>query len=143
MRLEDYRRFDAELFLNDKKIWQERKKRLQSELDALSALPAVNNESGVRGSDISDPTASAASKKWELTNAIMEIEICEDAYRYSLSQLEPEEKELILGFFEPKIPIWKFRQRWQLSHGMGDTKMYKERSRILRKISDIIEEIIE
>ena len=139
MVLDEYKRFNAEMFLKGRKSRLEEKKRLQGQLDALSELPSVDNKTGVRSSVPSDPTANHAAAELELINRIEDIDICEEAYEYGMSRLTEDEQKLIKGFFEPKMPIWKFVRKWENEHYMGTTSVYKERRLALEKFSSEIE----
>ena len=55
MRLESCRRFDTEKFIKNLREWRKDREKLLAELESLSELPSVNNESGVRSSEISKP----------------------------------------------------------------------------------------
>ena len=139
INLNDYESFNAEKFLRKRQDRLEEKHRLEQKLRSLSPLPSINNESGVRGSDISDSTASRAAQELEIIDQINAIEECEMAYDYAMERLSPDEREVIKGLFEPHMPIWKFRHEWSQRHFMGDTMFYRERSRILNKFGEIIE----
>ena len=137
--LNDYETFDVEKFLRTRQKRLEEKERLEQELKNLSPLPAFNNESGVRGTDISDPTSVRAAEELSLIDKIEEIEECEEAYNYAMKCLEADEREIITGLFEPKMPIWKFRHEWSQRHFLGDTMFYRERERVLKKFGEVVE----
>lgn len=131
--LESYQRFAPVDFIKDLKRHEKRKKKLQIMLEEMTELPSIDNKSGVRSSKISDMTANQAIRRAEILEEIEEIERCESAHRYALSQLTDEELELFNGFFNPKIPIWKFRTQWGEKHYMGDSLVYKNRKRVIEK----------
>lgn len=137
--LSDYENFNAEKFLRKREDRLREKQKLEEKLRSLSSLPSVNNETGIRGSDISDTTAARAEQELSIINQIDMIEECEMAYDYAMERLEPDEREVIKGLFEPQMPIWKFRHEWSRRHFMGDTMFYRERGRILNKFGEIIE----
>lgn len=139
INLDEFKSFDSENFLRGRSKRLEERQKLEERLTALTPLPSINNESGVRGSDISDPTSVMASQEMEILDKIDSIDECEQAYNYALNQLYPEERELILSISEPKMSVWKFRIQWSHENFMGDTMFYKERERVLRKFGELID----
>ncbi len=140
MRLQGCKRFNPEEFLKNLNGWREEKKRLQEELNSMSELPSVNNITGVRGSDISDPTSAQAFRRMKIQKEIEDIEICEQAYEYAMKKLTQDEQDILKGFFEPSMPIWKFVRKWEKEHFVGTTLVYKARRLALNRFSEIIEE---
>ncbi len=138
MRLENCYHFDTEMFIRQLRTWRDEKKKLQAELDAITLLPSMNNESGVRGSDISEPTARIALRRMEITSQIDDIEECEAMYERAKGYLTPEELEIFQMFFEPKKPIWKSIDEYSGGNYVCRGLIYKRRRQVLEKLDGII-----
>lgn len=142
-RLERYQRFNPEEFLKDLKKMGEEKKRLELKLEETTQLPSINNESGVRSTNISRLTETQAIKRLIIQEEIDDIERCEAAHEKAMSELSEEDAELIRGFFMTEgKPIWKFRIEYAQKHFMGDTLIYKHRKKALRRYARNIEKEI-
>lgn len=142
MRLEDYKHFDAELFLKDRKYWETRKQSLTDELESMSLFPSAGNGTGIRGSNISDPTRDHAIRRAEVVRRIEEIQDCEKAYDYAMKKMTEEEQLILNGFFEPKTAIWKFVRKWEEEHFVSTSAVYKARRKALEKFGEILEDLI-
>jgi len=140
MRLETCRRFDTELFIKKLKDWRVDREKLLKRLEAIPELPAVNNHSGVRSSDISKPAENMAIKRAEIETEIADIDECIGVYEYAKAQLSPEEREVFTRFFEPKKPIWKEIDEYTHGNYTNRIEMYRRRWRILAKLDRIIED---
>ena len=140
MRLESCKHFDSEEFIKNLKKWRKEKEKYVEQLEALSELPAFDNKSGVRSSGISDPTANQTMDRLRLEFEIEDIEWCEEAYRYGLSKLSEEERELLLMFFEPKKPIWREIEDYTEKNFISRMTTYTRRREVIRKLNSIIEE---
>ena len=138
MRLESCRHFDTEMFIKQLKIWGKEKERLKERLEDIPLLPSLNNESGVRSTDISEPTARLALKRLEITEQIEDIERCERVYEIAKSHLTPEERELFEMFFEPKEPIWRAIEKYEREKYTSRMNIYRERRRVLKKLDEVI-----
>ena len=147
MRLESCKHFNPEEFLRkligtpSDSGWRDDKKKLQADLDSISELPSVNNITGIRGSEISEPTSTLALRRMKIQIEIDDIEMCEQAYEYAMAQLTQDERDIIKGFFEPTMPIWKFVRKWEEEHFVGSTMVYKARRLALKRFGEIIEEV--
>ena len=135
----NWRRFDTEAFLKASKDWDEDLRKLREKLDNMPELPSVNNESGVRSSDISDMTYQMALRRLKIQSEIEELLLNKEMLRYSLRLLTEDERALVNGFYFPKKKIGVFVQEYGQSHGMSDRKVYYERNRVLKKIGLAIE----
>lgn len=140
MRLESCRRFDTEKFIKNLREWRKDREKLLAELESLSELPSVNNESGVRSSNISKPAESMAVRRIEIETEITDIDECIGVYEYAKAQLSPEEREVFTRFFEPTKPIWKEIDEYTHGNYTNRIEMYRRRWRILEKMDKIIEE---
>lgn len=138
MRLESCRRFDTERFIKQLKVWREEKKKLQEKLESMPLLPSTQNESGIRGGDVSDPTARLAIKRLEIIEQIEDIERCEKVYDLAKARLTPEELEIFQLFFEPKKPIWKAVDDYSGGNYVCRGIVYKRRRLLLEKLDRII-----
>ena len=138
MRLQSCVHFDTELFIKNLKEWRKEKERLIQELESMSELPSISNESGVRGTDISDPTARQAVKRLEIIEQIEDIEQCERVYEIAKKHLTPEELAVFNVFFEPKDPIWKEIDRYARGNYTCRMNMYRDRRKILEKLDTLI-----
>lgn len=139
MRLESCKRFDAEMFIKLLKSWREEKKKLQMELEEIPLLPSSVNESGVRGSDISEPTARLALRRLEILQNIEDIERCEAAYERAKAHLTSEELEIFNMFFEPKKPIWKAIDEYSGGNYVCRGIVYQRRRKVLEKLDRILD----
>lgn len=138
MRLESCRRFDTEMFIKRLKDWREEKKRLERKLAEIPFLPSNGNESGVKGSDVSEPTARIALQRMEITDQIKDIERCERIYDLAKSHLTPDELEIFQIFFEPKKQIGVAIDEYCGGKYVCRGIVYKRRRRILEKLDRII-----
>ena len=139
MRLQNCRHFDTKLLIKNLKDWRKEKKKLMDELASISELPSIENKSGIRGTDISDPTSSLAIRRETIRREIEDITLAEEAYEYGKSQLTEEELEVFLRFFEPKKAIWREIEEYTGSNYICRVNMYKERWKILDKMDELIE----
>ena len=140
MRLESCRRFDTEKFIKNLREWRKDREKLLAELESLSELPSVNNESGVRSSEISKPVEKQSVQEIDIESEISDIDECIGVYEYAKAQLSPEEREVFERFFEPKKPIWKEIDEYTHGNYTNRIEMYRRRWRILEKMDKIIEE---
>lgn len=140
MRLESCRRFDTEKFIKNLRKWRKEREKFLAELESLSELPSVNNESGVRSSDISKPVEKQSEQEIDIESEISDIDECIGVYEYAKAQLSPEEREVFERFFEPKKPIWKEIDEYTHGNYTNRIEMYRRRWRILDKMDKIIEE---
>lgn len=134
-----WQHFDILAFLKASKHWKEDLKRLQDELDNISYLPAGGNESGIRGSDISEPPYSIALQELKIQAEIEEIKLNITMLEYALNKLTEAERALIDGFFYPKKSIGVFVEEYGRKHGLSKTLVYDERTKVLDKLRRIIE----
>lgn len=139
MRLDDFRHFVADEFISELHKSKAKKDDLLSQLSEISELPGLSNETGIRGSGVSDPTASSASKRIKILAEIESIEECERAYDYAMSKLDPEERELIEDFTDPYSIKWKVCEKWKRKLYVSDTTLYEIRKKILVKIGESID----
>lgn len=139
MRFESCKRFDVELFVKLLKNWREEKKRLQRELEEISLIPSNINESGVRGSEISEPTARLAIRRLEILQDIEDIERCEAAYERAKTHLTTEELEIFKMFFEPSKPIWKAIDEYSGGNYVCRGIVYQRRLKVLEKLERILD----
>ena len=134
-----YVRFDTVAFLKDSKLWGSKKARLQQELEFMSELPSVNNESGVRSGKISKPAETMAMRRMRLKEQIAELERNEEMLRYGMSTLTNDEKELVVGLYMTDrrngIVVWE----WGRKHGLNKDYVYEELRKTLREMGDKIE----
>lgn len=139
MRLDDYKHFVAEEFIKDLRNAKIRKEELLTRLSEISELPAIENETGVRSGDISDPTAKAAAARIKILIEIEEIKECEEAYEYALECLPPTEREFFLDFTDPFQSKRKVWEKWKRRFYLEDTALYGVRNRILAKFGQLID----
>lgn len=140
MRLETCMRFDTELFIKRLKEWKQDRENLLREMESISELPSVNNESGVRSSEISKPVEKQSVQEIDIESEISDIDECIGVYEYAKAQLSPEEREVFERFFEPKKPIWKEIDEYTHGNYTNRIEMYRRRWRILEKMDKIIED---
>lgn len=138
MKVTDFIRFDVEKFLKSRSKWQEKITILENELKELPMLPSVDNESGVRSSNISDLTARLGDKRMKLEEEIAENYELERLYRKVVNSLDDDEKTLLQGFFAPTEPIYRFVDRYAEDKMICIPYVYRARREMLEKITDII-----
>lgn len=142
MRKEDFIKFDVERFLKSRNKWKEEIANLENELRELPMLPSVDNESGVRSSNISDLTARLGEKRISLEIKIAENNELERIYTKVVNSLDDDEKTLLNGFFAPTEPIYRFVDRYAEEKMMCVPYVYKARRELIQKIADIINNMI-
>lgn len=136
----NWRPFDIESFLKASRHWKEDKEKLKKELNDLSYLPSINNESGIRSSNTSDLTAQTAIRRLKIQAEIEEIQLCEEMLAFALKNLSEDELRLIKGFYYPKKQIGVFVQEYGMEHGLCKNLVYAKRKNVLDKLRDVIEE---
>lgn len=134
-----WQHFDILPFLESSKHWQDDLRKLQNELDNISYLPAGGNETGVRGSDISETPYSITLQKLKIQAGINKIKKDMGMLDYGLKCLTEDEKELIDGFFYPKKAKGVFVYEYGRKHGLCKTLVYDKRTKVLDKLRRIIE----
>lgn len=139
MKLTDFVGFNAEKFLSSRNRWLEEKKKLEMMLVEMSELPSHNDESGVRGSDISDPTQRQASRIVEIKEKISEIDTLEEMYHKSIRSLSEESQFLVKVFFEPEMEQWKFVRAAERKYGCRRSRIYEKRREAIDKIAEYVE----
>ena len=139
MKLTDFVGFNAEKFLSSRNRWLEKKKELEMALAEISELPSHNDESGVRGSGISDPTQRQTSRILEIKEKISEIDALEETYHKAIESLDEEGQFLIKGFFEPKMEQWKFVRLAERKYGRKRSRVYDKRREAINKIAEYVE----
>lgn len=132
------RPFDTDLLLKKSKGFDEEIQKLQKKLDAIPELPAVNNESGIRGSEPSDPTGKLALRRMELIEKINEINLYKEMLECGLSVLTDDERIVINGFYFGKKRIRSFVWEYGRKHGLCKDYVYKRKNEVLRKMGDFI-----
>ena len=135
----NYVRFDTVAFLKDSKTWGGKKSKLLQELEFMSELPSVNNESGVRSGKISKPAETMAMRRIKLKEQIEEIERNEEMLRYGMSTLTDSEKELVVGLYISDRRNGSVVWEWGRKHGLNKDYVYEELHKILREMGDKIE----
>ena len=142
MRLESCEEFNIEKFIkNINGKWKEEKKQLQEQLDSITELPSIENQSGVRGTEKSDPTSKQAILRMKIEHDIEDIEWCEKVYEMAKQRLPDTERELFNGFFESKgkKAMWKFVEEQCEKNHTTQSSIYRKRQEILDKYKDIVE----
>lgn len=131
-------RFDTKSFLKASLKWDDDIRKLEEDMAAMSDLPSVDNQTGVRSSETSDLTARLALRKLEITAEIEKIKLNKEMLHYAMRSITERERELVNGFFFSDEPKWKVVEEYGLKYGQCSTYVYEERDRVLRKIGDII-----
>ncbi len=141
MKLDDYSRFNGEYLLRDINELVRRKKQLETELDTLTYVSAINTDSiGGKSHNISDTVGNSALKIAEICDEISSIDECISAFEYGLSKLDDIEREIVQGFFEPNIPIHIFVERIGRKYGFSTRGVYRKRLETIEKFTDSIKE---
>lgn len=135
----EWRRFDIKAFLKASRHWKRDKERLQQELNNISYLPSVTNESGIRSGNIAEPAAQTALRSLELQAKLEKILLNEEMLKYAMNQLTSDEKALIDGFFYSRKSRGVFVHDYGRKHGICKDYVYAERERVLEKMRRIIE----
>lgn len=137
--LEQYKEFNAERFIKSLKGLEKKKIKLQGKLEELSELPPIGNNSGVRSSNVSNPTATLAERRLKIIEEIEMIDAYQDVYQRAKGKLSEEDRELIEGFFEGKEPKWKFVQNYCKKKYIGEALVYRKRKAALKHFTDVME----
>lgn len=131
--------FDILAFLKESKHWDKKLKTLQDELDGISYIPAGGNDTGIRGSDISEPPYTITVQELQIQAEMEEIKLNKEMLKYALKQLTEDERALIDGFFYPKKTMRVFVREYGAKYGLSDTLVYDKRTKVLDKLRRIIE----
>ena len=130
--------FDIKSFLKASRHWDEDLKKLNEELSDLPYLPAVDNKTGVRRSDISDTVAQIAHRRLKIQDRIDEILLDKEMLDYAFKTLTEDERSLIDGIFYPKKKIGVFVQEYGHEHGLSERSVHYAKDRILNRMKDAI-----
>lgn len=134
-----WRPFDVKSFLKASKHWDGDIKKLNQKLEDISYLPSNNNETGIRGSDISEAPYRIALQRLKIQSEIEEIKLYKEMLRHGMKSLSDEETELINGFFYPKKEIGYFVHEYGRKYGIRERGVYEKRERVLEKMRNAIE----
>lgn len=140
MILESYKHFNAEEYIKSLRGIKQKRELLMQELDSLLELPAIDNNSGIKSTSVSDMTGNQAIRRVEITAELDEIDLCLSAYDYAKSRLSPDDREVIELFFEPTKPIWQEIEEYTSTHYICRVNLYKRRREALDKMAAIITE---
>lgn len=135
----NWRPFDIIGFLNASKSWKVKREILEQQLEDISYLPSSNNETGIRGSNISEPPYSITLERQKIQAKIDEIKANEAMLDYGMKRLAKDEIELINGFFFPKKRIGVFVQEYGRKYGIRERGVYDKRKYVLEKLRMEIE----
>lgn len=132
-------RFDIVAFLKDSPNWDDEIAKRQDELDSMPELPAINNPSGVRSGNTSNPAMRMALKRLEIEAEIDELRLNKEMLNYAFKSLTEDEKTLIHGFFFSRKRKSTFVYSYGRQHGLCRDYVYNERDRVLRKMQATLE----
>lgn len=135
-----YMRFDAVSFLKDSKKWEEEKRRKQEELDAITEILGMSNDSPSRSGKVSDPVYNVAAQRERLEIEISRICMYQQALCYARKMLSDEQNEVIDVFFFRSGYIPPLIEKYGLKHALCRSDVYKARREALDELSHIIEE---
>lgn len=135
-----YMRFDAVSFLKDSKRWEEEKRKKQEELDSITELPGMSNDSPSRSGKISDSVFNVAAQRERLEFEISKINTYQHALCYARRMLSEAENEVIDVFFFRSGYIPPLIEKYGLKHALCRSDVYRVRREALDKLSRIIED---
>lgn len=131
--------FPIRKFLKESKKWDDKIKKLKEELESMSELPSVDNQTGVRSGNISDLTGQTALRELKIQAEIEELLLNKEILRHGINTLTEDERALYDGFYNPKKRIGVFVEEYGKAHGMCDRTVRYEKDRMLEKLRITIE----
>ena len=135
-----YMRFDAVSFLKDSKNWEEEKRRKQEELDSITELPGMSNDSPSRSGKISDTVFNVTAQRERLEFEISRLNTYQKALCYARKMLSEAQNEALDVFFFRSGYIPPLIEKYGLKHALCRSDVYKVRREALDELSRIIEE---
>ena len=135
-----YMRFDAVSFLKDSKNWEEEKRRKQEELDSITELPGMSNDSPSRSGKISDTVFNVTAQRERLEFEISRLNTYQQALCYARKMLSEAQNEALDVFFFRSGYIPPLIEKYGLKHALCRSDVYKVRREALDELSRIIEE---
>ena len=135
-----YMRFDAVSFLKDSKTWEDEKRKKQAELDSITELPAMSNDSPSRSGKISDSVFNVAAQRERLEYEICRLNTYQQALACARSRLSEAQNEVIDVFFYRSGYIPPLIENYGKKHALCRSDVYKARREALDELSRIIEE---
>ena len=130
----DWRPFNIEKFLKASAEWDTKLEILEQNLEDIPYLPSSNNETGIRGSNISEPPYTITLQRQKIQAQIDEIKRYKEMLDYGMKRLTEDERALIDGFFYPKRPIGIFVEQYGRKYGIRERGVYEKRKRVLEKL---------
>lgn len=135
-----YMRFDAVSFLKDSKTWEEEKRKKQMELESITELPAMSNDSPSRSGKISDSVFNVAAQRERLEFEISRLNTYQQALCYARKMLSEAQNEVIDVFFFRSGYIPPLIENYGYKYALCRSDVYKARREALDELSRIIEE---
>lgn len=135
-----YMRFDIVSFLRDSKTWEEKKKEKQEELDAITELPGISNDSPSRSGKISDTVFNVTAQRERLEIEIFRLNTYQQALCYARKMLSEAQNEVIDVFFFKGGYIAPLVDKYGLKWGFCRDGVYKVRREALDDLTRIITE---
>lgn len=138
-----YVTFDIERFLKDAKSgqWDKDIAKLKEDKEKILFLKAQGN-SEVHSGNISHPTEDVAIKLAEIDNEISRIIQYPLCLNVSRGMLNPDEEELINGFYFNNKPINYFVDAYCIEHLCEKSTVYNRKIAAVEKLRRIIDDII-
>ena len=135
-----YMRFDAVSFLKDSKKWEKEKRKKQEELDAITELPGMSNDSPSRSGKISDTVFNVTAQRERLEFEISRINTYQQALCYARKMLTEAQNEVIDVFFFRSGYIPPLIEKYGSKYALCRSDVYRARREALDRLSYIIEE---
>lgn len=129
--------FNPQRFLKESKTWASKLKEIEKEIAGIPELPAIES-SGVMSSGISDLTFNTAIKRMKLENDRQYYLTCIEILDWAMSHIPSFDRELIEGFFFPKISIYNFVEDFGRDNGLCRSDVYAARREALENFNEII-----
>ena len=124
-RVSDYsNQFNIHKFLDDHRRFAVVKKKLVAKLETISYLPSKTDDTGIRGSNKSELTASLAMRRMVIEEEIAEIDKLIELYDTCFNKLTEREQDVIALFFSAERSTPIKRQAYCRKYLTNETDLY-------------------
>ena len=124
-RLSDYsNQFNIYKFLDDHRKFKAIKKKLEAKLDAISLLPSKTDDTGIRGSNKSEPAATIAFRRMAIKDELAEIDRLISLYDTCFGMLTDREQDVITLFYSAQKSTPIKRQEYCRKYLTNETDLY-------------------
>lgn len=140
-RVRDYcNQFNIVKFLENRYAFLRRRRELETKLENISYLPSKSDDSGVRGSNISELPASIALRRMAIDEEIAEINRLLEMYDYCYAKLTEREQDVITLFFSEHKSTPITRTAYCRKYATNETDLYsKDKPSAIAHFKELIE----